>query len=207
MPSFVTVNNNVALLSITIAPSTWVASLTLALVFLYLYLPPIPPIRLNSLFFKRSRQRPGTLPAAEDAQDEYHDPYHYQRKTLPDLPTRGLLTNYSYFDHERERERANSKSRPKDRNNSGSTRRKPLLLPAPEEHNDGRPPRRQSSRLPTALPAPDPRAGDQVRLPVGPLWLPQRGERGRGRRGPTLGRLGRWLQSAGLEASRKRRPE
>ncbi|TDZ24576.1 hypothetical protein Cob_v002254 [Colletotrichum orbiculare MAFF 240422] len=38
MPSLVTVNNNVSLLSITIAPSTYVATLTLSFVFVYLYI-------------------------------------------------------------------------------------------------------------------------------------------------------------------------
>ncbi|ROW03056.1 hypothetical protein VMCG_05728 [Cytospora schulzeri] len=41
MQSLLTVNNNVSLLSITIAPSTFIATLTLSLVFLALYLPPL----------------------------------------------------------------------------------------------------------------------------------------------------------------------
>lgn len=41
MQSLLTVNNNVSLLSVTIAPSTFIATLTLSLVFLALYLPPL----------------------------------------------------------------------------------------------------------------------------------------------------------------------
>ena len=62
MQSLFTVNNHVALLSITIAPSAWVASLVLALVFLFLYLPPFPSILPKSLFrfFTQRRRRRNT---------------------------------------------------------------------------------------------------------------------------------------------------
>jgi hypothetical protein len=209
MQSLLTVNNNVALFSITIAPSTWVASLTLALVFLYLYLPPIPPIRLNYLFFKRTRNQT-THPATTSPQ-YYQDPYH--QKALPDLPTRALLTDYSHSER-REKSKSTSKS-----SASRDTRRRKLYLPSPTSSSspdhEPRPPRRQSSRLPAALPAAHARDGPQeLRLPVGALWLPQRerGGRGRERQQQTTaalgsGRLGRWLQSAGVAAARKRRPE
>lgn len=53
MPSILTVNNNVSLISITVAPSTWLATVTLFLAFLALYIPRltahIPRIRLPSL--------------------------------------------------------------------------------------------------------------------------------------------------------------
>ncbi|KAM0286730.1 hypothetical protein ACHAQH_000750 [Verticillium albo-atrum] len=55
--SLVTVNNNVSLLSITIAPSAYIASVTLAFVFLYLYVIQIswkPTLLPNLQYFKRS---------------------------------------------------------------------------------------------------------------------------------------------------------
>ncbi|TDZ36410.1 hypothetical protein C8035_v001744 [Colletotrichum spinosum] len=54
MPSLVTVNNNVSLLSITIAPSTYVATLTLSFVFVYLYIVQVswkPTLAPNFNFF------------------------------------------------------------------------------------------------------------------------------------------------------------
>lgn len=41
MPSLFTINNNVSLISITIAPSAWIASLVVSLFFAFLYLPPL----------------------------------------------------------------------------------------------------------------------------------------------------------------------
>ncbi|KAF6834152.1 hypothetical protein CPLU01_05130 [Colletotrichum plurivorum] len=57
MPSLVTVNNNVSLLSITIAPSTYVATLTLSFVFVYLYIVQVswkPTLIPNFSYFKRT---------------------------------------------------------------------------------------------------------------------------------------------------------
>ncbi|KAK3956733.1 hypothetical protein QBC32DRAFT_309788 [Pseudoneurospora amorphoporcata] len=50
MQSLFTVNNNVSLVSLTIAPSAWVASLVVLLFFLYFYLPQLAS--LNALFFR-----------------------------------------------------------------------------------------------------------------------------------------------------------
>ncbi|KAA8632983.1 hypothetical protein SMACR_03443 [Sordaria macrospora] len=50
MQSLFTVNNNVSLISLTIAPSAWVASLAVLLFFLYFYLPQLAS--LKALFFR-----------------------------------------------------------------------------------------------------------------------------------------------------------
>ncbi|KAK3402202.1 hypothetical protein B0T20DRAFT_390107 [Sordaria brevicollis] len=50
MQSLFTVNNNVSLISLTIAPSAWVASLVVLLFFLYFYLPQLAS--LKGLFFR-----------------------------------------------------------------------------------------------------------------------------------------------------------
>ncbi|KAK7435475.1 hypothetical protein Landi51_13014 [Colletotrichum acutatum] len=57
MPSLVTVNNNVSLLSIIITPSTYVATLTLSFVFVYLYIVQIswkPTLLPNINYFERT---------------------------------------------------------------------------------------------------------------------------------------------------------
>ncbi|KDN71912.1 hypothetical protein CSUB01_08208 [Colletotrichum sublineola] len=63
MPSLVTVNNNVSLLSITIAPSTYVATLTLSFVFVYLYIVQVswkPTLVPNISYFKRTSRNTKT---------------------------------------------------------------------------------------------------------------------------------------------------
>ncbi|KAL4407257.1 hypothetical protein CABS03_11696 [Colletotrichum abscissum] len=70
MPSLVTVNNNVSLLSITIAPSTYVATLTLSFVFVYLYIVQIswkPTLLPNVSYFKRTSRTTKTAEAAVEA--------------------------------------------------------------------------------------------------------------------------------------------
>ncbi|OHF00236.1 hypothetical protein CORC01_04425 [Colletotrichum orchidophilum] len=67
MPSLVTVNNNVSLLSITIAPSIYVATLTLSFVFVYLYIVQIswkPTLLPNTSYFKRTSRTTKTAEAA-----------------------------------------------------------------------------------------------------------------------------------------------
>ncbi|KAM0331655.1 hypothetical protein ACHAQA_003334 [Verticillium albo-atrum] len=63
--SLVTVNNNVSLLSITIAPSAYIASVTLAFVFLYLYVIQIswkPTLLPNLQYFRRASPPPKRCP-------------------------------------------------------------------------------------------------------------------------------------------------
>ncbi|ROV94124.1 hypothetical protein VPNG_09337 [Cytospora leucostoma] len=69
MQSLLTVNNNVSLLSVTIAPSTFLASLTLLLVFLALYLPPL-----------RFRSGRSTPPAINKGNYNYKYDYDYDYK-------------------------------------------------------------------------------------------------------------------------------
>ncbi|KAK7742269.1 hypothetical protein SLS53_004412 [Cytospora paraplurivora] len=69
MQSLLTVNNNVSLLSVTIAPSTFLASLTLLLVFLALYLPPL-----------RFRSGRSTSPAINKGNYNYKYDYDYDYK-------------------------------------------------------------------------------------------------------------------------------
>lgn len=86
MQSLLTVNNNVSLLSVTISPSTFLASLTLLLVFLALYLPPL-----------RFRSGRSTSPATNKGNHNYKYDYDYDY-------------NYNYkpvYDH---RGRDNAKS-------------------------------------------------------------------------------------------------
>ncbi|KAG5914611.1 hypothetical protein E4U42_000405, partial [Claviceps africana] len=49
MPSLVTVNNNVSLVSISIAPSTWLATVIVLFVLAALYIPRLPRPRVPSL--------------------------------------------------------------------------------------------------------------------------------------------------------------
>ncbi|KAM7192490.1 hypothetical protein V8F20_008826 [Naviculisporaceae sp. PSN 640] len=95
MPAFLTVNNHVSLLSITIAPSAWVAFLVLALVFLFLYLPPFTSLGIPGKFlFRRlfSRRRGGrktgppqlgtrsSSPIYEEDEEDDDDEFYHQRR-------------------------------------------------------------------------------------------------------------------------------
>jgi hypothetical protein len=123
MQPLFTVHNNVSLLSVTIAPSTFLAALTLALVFLSLYLPRLPSLPLPRLFsfgWRRTgnddkdialkrRQR-----IANDLGDSYDDfldtrqwrnrePLsvdwrHRQLPPLPPPPFRPLLSERGYIE-------------------------------------------------------------------------------------------------------------
>lgn len=221
MPSFLTVNNNVALLSITIAPSTWVASLTLALVFLYLYLPPIAPFRLVNLFFRGTRNKQ-PLPADTTNWTPYEERHHngeydyIRQKALPDLPPRRLLGDRSYFaQYEREQSLGNftdgreRSSRRSSHQKSSSSASSSFFQYRPDYVDDGSSrstrssSRRLSRRLLTPLSSTNTR--ESIRpSEAGPLSVPIRGERDGGKR---VSRFSRWLQSAGLETTRKRRQE
>ncbi|KAF5501965.1 hypothetical protein CGCA056_v014552 [Colletotrichum aenigma] len=87
MPSLVTVNNNVSLLSITIAPSTYVATLTLSFVFIYIYLVQIswkPTLLPNFSYFKRTSRATKTTIADHHRFEELPPPRTY--KALPAPP-------------------------------------------------------------------------------------------------------------------------
>ncbi|TPX15494.1 uncharacterized protein E0L32_004474 [Thyridium curvatum] len=98
MPSLLTVNNNVSLLTVNIAPSTFLASLTLSLVFLSLYLPRTPALPSFPVFWKRKTAaatvataeidpRVIELPEEEDDDDDEHDDNRLlYRRPLPALP-------------------------------------------------------------------------------------------------------------------------
>ncbi|WYZ43553.1 hypothetical protein EsH8_VI_001252 [Colletotrichum jinshuiense] len=86
MPSLVTVNNNVSLLSITIAPSTYVATLTLSFVFVYLYIVQVswkPTLVPNISYFKRTTRST----KASSAVDPPPLPPPPTYKALPAPPT------------------------------------------------------------------------------------------------------------------------
>ncbi|KAF9876074.1 hypothetical protein CkaCkLH20_06520 [Colletotrichum karsti] len=84
MPSLVTVNNNVSLLSITIAPSTYVATLTLTFFFIYFYLVQIswkPTLVPNFSYFKRTSRATATKTTS------LHDRHVEALQALPPPPT------------------------------------------------------------------------------------------------------------------------
>ncbi|KAK3316372.1 hypothetical protein B0H66DRAFT_592577 [Apodospora peruviana] len=125
MQSLFTVNNNVSLLSVTIAPSAWVASLVLSLVFLFLYLPPLPSIiRPRNLFRRSNRKQVASYWASapgrhiyeedEDTDDDYYSdrrPSQKQQRRIIDKPLPALI-QYPWGDDEDrkhpERERRSS---------------------------------------------------------------------------------------------------
>ncbi|KAK3342495.1 hypothetical protein B0H65DRAFT_427738 [Neurospora tetraspora] len=113
MQSLFTVNNNVSLISLTIAPSAWVASLVVLLFFLYFYLPRLAS--LKALFFRVNfldkakgshRKQVGAYPTApkdpryregieeinrrnwnrnySQHQDDCYQQYQYQQQYYPD---------------------------------------------------------------------------------------------------------------------------
>ncbi|ELQ38193.1 hypothetical protein OOU_Y34scaffold00548g9 [Pyricularia oryzae Y34] len=156
MPSFLQVNNNVSLLTVNIAPSTFLASLTLTLVFLSFYLPSlcmriprrfIPGTNTNS----RTSRKP--LPPVPDI-----DP----NELLQDLPlvidNRAALLLHDHLHEERhyhleQRRRSSSKSYSSAAGTSTST------PTTPTKKNDAeRPLRRLTARfraafVPTSPPA------------------------------------------------------
>lgn len=100
MQSFLSVNTNLSLFSITIAPSTFLATVTLCLVFLALYLPPLRPF-----FGGGSQARSSPIHPRRYYQD-YHDYYddddaddnnNYQPQLPANKPTATItnrLTSY-----------------------------------------------------------------------------------------------------------------
>ncbi|KAL8327695.1 hypothetical protein RB597_003831 [Gaeumannomyces tritici] len=84
MPSLLTVNNNVSLLTVNIAPSTFLASLILALVFLSFYLPTLA-FRLPGLLFRSKKATLEPPPTANVVG------YTRARKPLPAVPAIGPI--------------------------------------------------------------------------------------------------------------------
>ncbi|GKT44203.1 uncharacterized protein ColSpa_04384 [Colletotrichum spaethianum] len=99
MPSLVTVNNNVSLLSITIAPSTYVATLTLSFVFVYLYIVQVswkPTLVPNVSYFKRT-SRSAKTSSAEAAVEPppLPPPPTYKALPAPPIEASGALVRRS----------------------------------------------------------------------------------------------------------------
>ncbi|KAF4895702.1 hypothetical protein CGCF415_v007445 [Colletotrichum fructicola] len=98
MPSLVTVNNNVSLLSITIAPSTYVATLTLSFVFIYIYLVQIswkPTLLPNFSYFKRTSRATKTTIADQHRFEELPPPRTYKALPAPPAVASGALVRRS----------------------------------------------------------------------------------------------------------------
>ncbi|KZL85028.1 hypothetical protein CI238_04062 [Colletotrichum incanum] len=99
MPSLVTVNNNVSLLSITIAPSTYVATLTLSFVFVYLYIVQVswkPTLVPNIGYFKRtSRSTKTTSAEAAVEAPPLPPPPTYKALPAPPIEASGALVRRS----------------------------------------------------------------------------------------------------------------
>ncbi|KAH0425902.1 hypothetical protein CcaCcLH18_10689 [Colletotrichum camelliae] len=98
MPSLVTVNNNVSLLSITIAPSTYVATLTLSFVFIYIYLVQIswkPTLLPNFSYFKRTSRATKTAIADRHRFEELPPPRTYKALPAPPAVASGALVRRS----------------------------------------------------------------------------------------------------------------
>jgi len=108
MQSLFTVNNNVSLVSITIAPSAWIASLILSLIFAFVYLvyqSPLSSVRWRKLFsFTRRRQRPQRkappTPIIEEPEDDDDETLSEEdpprRRHIEHTPLPPLLTDYPY---------------------------------------------------------------------------------------------------------------
>ncbi|KAH6842804.1 hypothetical protein B0I37DRAFT_436592 [Chaetomium sp. MPI-CAGE-AT-0009] len=105
MQSLFSVHNNVSLISINIAPSAWVASLVLSLVFIFLYLlyQPLPSLRWSwtRLLFKRRRQQPRKaappiVEEEEDDDDTYSEEEPPRRRHIEHTPLPPLLADYPY---------------------------------------------------------------------------------------------------------------
>ncbi|KAF4922687.1 hypothetical protein CGCVW01_v005123 [Colletotrichum viniferum] len=98
MPSLVTVNNNVSLLSITIAPSTYVATLTLSFVFIYIYLVQIswkPTLLPNFSYFKRTSRATKTTIADHHRFEDLPPPRTYKALPAPPAVASGALVRRS----------------------------------------------------------------------------------------------------------------
>ncbi|PNH33728.1 hypothetical protein VD0002_g8927 [Verticillium dahliae] len=99
--SLVTVNNNVSLLSITIAPSAYIASVTLAFVFIYLYViqiswkPTLLPNLQSSPLFRRPSRTLSCSPTMTA-----HDPLDHLDASLQDFePTTPAHPHFGYPSH------------------------------------------------------------------------------------------------------------
>ncbi|KAF0323454.1 hypothetical protein GQ607_009351 [Colletotrichum asianum] len=188
MPSLVTVNNNVSLLSITIAPSTYVATLTLSFVFIYIYLVQIswkPTLLPNFSYFKRTSRATKTTIADHHRFEELPPPRTYKALPAPPAVASGALVRRS---PRRQHDGAYADTAPELRT-SGSFRR-------------------LFGRFRADDPAPEPTDQNAlVRLPVAPLGVQVRpGRRERPGPGPRKLSLRRWLQSSGLAPPRERKP-
>ncbi|KAK4242810.1 hypothetical protein C8A03DRAFT_29044 [Achaetomium macrosporum] len=100
MQSLFTVHNNVSLISITIAPSAWVASLVLSLVFVFLYLlylSPLQTFRWKKLLWSRRRRRQQRkIPTPIFEEDTLSEEEPPRRRHIEDTPLPPLLADYPF---------------------------------------------------------------------------------------------------------------
>ncbi|KAK3994554.1 hypothetical protein QBC44DRAFT_348845 [Cladorrhinum sp. PSN332] len=136
MPSLLTVHNNVSLISITIAPSAWVATVVILLVFAALYLPPLVPsipracwrfFSSISLFGRDKKQQISTLHTiAEETEDEedeeYQQGYQRHRYLIEDKPLPPLIADYSSHYYTGEDTRRHRKERSSSSGRSSGSR-------------------------------------------------------------------------------------
>lgn len=193
MPSLVTVNNNVSLLSITIAPSTYVATLTLSFVFVYLYIVQIswkPTLLPNISYFKRTSRTTKTAEAAVEPPPLPPPPTYKALPAPPGPEASGAIVRRS--------------------NRHSSQHYQHEYDDGYETFDDVRS-SRSFRRLLGRLRADDPATGQEgsagrelVRAPVASLELPVRRRGERPGPGPRKLSLRRWLQSSGLAPPRKR---
>lgn len=232
MQSLVTVNNNVSLslVSVTIAPSTALAIFTIALVFLALYLPPLPfrsarsSDKSISLANHKYYDNIATHPTNHDGSRfasyfDYSNTWWYpywNRNRAPALIelrnhpplTEGLPQPRATLALEDGRRRSGTGSRivlrATRRTIAGEIDRvkenKPKNRPTSDAVRPPRSPGRLSARL---------RIGQSLAtafstLPIGPQRIPQERYRGGPERDGKLDGFRRWLQPASLEAPRKR---
>lgn len=186
MPSFVTVNNNVSLISITVAPSTWLATVIVFFVLVVLYLP-----KISFRIPRFSLPRLPSLPALSALSTPQRGGGHIVNdKPLPPHPQQGrqLVLRDTSLLVARRSATGNSNSSYTSYSQSVDT-----------SHRDGR-----SSRRPRRLLA-GLRTPSQPDIDAPLVSAPQRAGSG-GSRG-LRHRFGRWVLAAGMAEARQRRPE
>lgn len=180
MPSFVTVNNNVSLISITVAPSTWLATVIVFFVLVVLYLPRIS-LRIPRFTFPRLPSLPSLTALSTPQRGGRHI---IDKPLLPHPQGRQLVV---LRDQSLTVARRRSAATSEVYSNSNPSSR------------DGRPSRRPR-RLIAGL-----RTPSQPDIDAPLVSTPQRAGNG-GSRG-LRHRFSRWVLAAGMAETRQRRPE
>lgn len=235
MQSLVTVNNNVSLslVSVTIAPSTALAIFTIALVFLALYLPPLPFRSARHIdkstalskyqYYDNTVAHPtndyrGRFASYFDYNNTWWYPYWSRNRAqdpieLRDHPplTEGLPQPRATLALEDSRRRSGTGSRivlRATRRTAAKPRTSESDRGKEDKHKDKRDsdavrPPRSPGRLSARL-----RIGQSLAtafsLPFDPQRIPQERYRGGPERDGKLDGIRRWLQPSSLEAPRKR---